>query len=187
CTDFLALAMLTGPQALAGGFKLAVAANFTAATGALLAPFEQSSCHTVKTSFRSTGTLNAQNDHGSPCDVVRGADRQRPQRAEQHGLAVAGSRFTYARGRLALWSRSGEAFDDGRAYLDRQAFKRLAIARPAVAPYGLAAKQVLEHLDLWAELEPRLVFGGNIGQTFQFVATGNVQAGFVALSQVRAW
>lgn len=184
---FLALAMLASWSALAGDFKLAVAANFTDASKALVARHEQDSGHTVKTSFGSTGALYAQIDHGAPFDVFLAADRQRPQRAEKEGLAVAGSRFTYARGRLALWSRSSGTFDDGRAYLNQQTFDRLAIANPALAPYGLAARQVLEHLELWEIIEPKLVFGGNIGQTFQFVATGNVQAGFVALSQVRAW
>src|SRR5699024_1576829 len=131
--------------------------------------------------------LYAQIDHGAPFDVFLAADRQRPERAEQEGLAVAGSRFTYARGRLALWSRASGTFDHGSAYLDQQVFRHLAIANPAVAPYGLAAKQVLEHFELWERVQPKLIRGGSIGQTFQFVATGNAQAGFVALSQVRAW
>lgn len=187
CAALLALAMLAGPQALAGEFKLAVAANFTDAASELVEHFEQDTGHSVKTSFGSTGALYAQIDHGAPFDVFLAADRQRPERGEEESLAVAGSRFTYARGRLALWSRSSEAFDDGRAYLQQGAFEHLAIANPAVAPYGLAAEQVLEHLELWEKMQPKLIRGGNIGQTFQFVATGNAKAGFVALSQVRAW
>lgn len=187
CAVFFALAMLAGPKALADEFKLAVAANFADAASELVERFEQSSDHAAKTSFGSTGALYAQIEHGAPFDVFLAADRQRPERAENEGLAVPGSRFTYARGRLALWSRSNDTFDDGPAYLEQQAFRHLAIANPSLAPYGLAARQVLEHLELWERIQPKLIRGGSIGQTFQFVATGNVKAGFVALSQVRAW
>ncbi|HSH26728.1 MAG TPA: molybdate ABC transporter substrate-binding protein, partial [Wenzhouxiangella sp.] len=134
CVVILALAMLASLPALAGEFKLAVAANFTDATNELVEHFEQASGHTVKTSFGSTGALYAQIDHGAPFDVFLAADRLRPERAEQEGLAVAGSRFTYARGRLALWSRSSDTFDDGPAYLEQQVFRHLAIANPSLAP-----------------------------------------------------
>jgi molybdate transport system substrate-binding protein len=102
-------------------------------------------------------------------------------------MAVPGSRFTYARGKLVLWSPETAAFISPIAYLSEQSFSRLAIANPKTAPYGQAAQQVLEHLELWSPLQPKLVRGDSIAQTFQFIASGNAQAGLVALAQVKAW
>ncbi len=171
----------------AGNLTLAVAANFTDTTASLVGTFEASTGHRVTASFGSTGKLYAQIRNGAPFDVFMAADAQRPQLLESDGMAVPGSRFTYARGKLVLWSPETAAFISPIAYLNEQSFSRLAIANPKTAPYGLAAQQVLEHLELWSPLLPKLVRGDSIAQTFQFIASGNAQAGLVALAQVQAW
>ncbi|WP_199452984.1 molybdate ABC transporter substrate-binding protein [Marinobacter sp. bablab_jr008] len=171
----------------AGNLTLAVAANFTDTTASLVETFEAATGHQVTASFGSTGKLYAQIRNGAPFDVFMAADAQRPQLLESEGMAVPGSRFTYARGKLVLWSPETAAFLSPIAYLNEQPFSRLAIANPKTAPYGLAAQQVLEHLELWSPLQPKLVRGDSIAQTFQFIASGNAQAGLVALAQVKAW
>lgn len=174
-------------NANAGNLTLAVAANFTDTTASLVETFEAATGHQVTASFGSTGKLYAQIRNGAPFDVFMAADAQRPQLLESEGMAVPGSRFTYARGKLVLWSPETAAFISPIAYLNEQPFSRLAIANPKTAPYGLAAQQVLEHLELWSPLQPKLVRGDSIAQTFQFIASGNAQAGLVALAQVKAW
>ena len=181
------VALLAARVLPADELKVAVAANFTAATRDLVPLFEQATGHAVKASFGSTGQLFAQIGNGAPFEVFLAADSRRPRKAEEAGLAVAGSRFTYARGRLVLWSARSARFTDGAAFLRAGDFKRVAIANPETAPYGLAAQQVLETLGLRGRLQGRLVQGDSIAQTFQFVATGNAGIGFVAFSQVRAW
>jgi molybdate transport system substrate-binding protein len=166
--------------------RVAVAANFTAATHRLAAAFERESGHRLIASFASTGTLYAQIRNGAPYDVFLSADMERPRLLESEGLGVAGTRFTYAVGRLALWSaQPGLALDDG-AVLRGDAVRRLAIANPKTAPYGSAARQVLEHMGLWEALQGRLVQAENIAQTYQYVVTGNATVGFVALAQLEA-
>lgn len=177
--------MATAVQA--GEISIAVAANFTDATRDIVPLFEKATGHKVKVSFGSTGKLYAQIEHGAPFEVFLAADAGRPKRAEREGLAVDGSRFTYAMGKLALWSPKGGAFDDAEAFLKSGQFNRVAIANPKTAPYGLAAQQVMEHIGVWKQLQPKLVRGDSIAQTFQFTATGNAEIGFVALSQVTAW
>jgi molybdate transport system substrate-binding protein len=186
-TLLAATALLAAGTLPAEELRVAVAANFTAATRDLIPLFERATGHTVKASFGSTGQLFAQIGNGAPFEVFLAADSRRPRKAETAGLAVAGSRFTYARGRLVLWSARPALFTDGAAYLRSGAFERVAIANPRTAPYGLAAQQVLERLGLRDTLQGRLVQGESIAQTFQFLATGNAAVGFVALSQVRAW
>ena len=167
--------------------RLAVAANFTDVTRVIVPRFEQASGHTVKVSFGSTGKLYAQTIHGAPFDLFLAADAERPRRLVEEGLAVKGSRFTYARGRLVLWSADKDRFKDGEAFLLNGDFKRLAIANPKTAPYGVAAQQVLQHLGLWQEISKKLVRGDSIAQTFQFTATANAELGLVAASQVKGW
>jgi molybdate transport system substrate-binding protein len=181
------LALLVPGMAHGAQVTVAVAANFTDATRDLVPLFEEATEHTARVSYGSTGKLYAQIANGAPFDVFLAADVARPKRAEKEGLAMPGSRFTYARGRLVLFSTTPGLFEDGEAYLRQGDFARAAIANPRTAPYGLAARQVLEHLGLWAGLRSRLVRGNSISQAFQFVATGNAEVGFVALSQVRAW
>ncbi len=181
------LVLATASLAHAGSLRIAVAANFTDTTRDLIALFEESSDTQVSASFGSSGKLYAQIENGAPFDVFQAADSQRPQMLEENGSAVAGSRFTYAQGKLALWSPQADVFNDPIDWLSNADFRRLAIANPKTAPYGLAAQQVLTELALWEILKPRLVRGDSIAQTFQFTATTNAQAGFVALSQVNAW
>jgi molybdate transport system substrate-binding protein len=180
-------AALNAAAAQADEVSVAVAANFTDATRDIVPLFEQATGHTAKVSFGSTGKLYAQIENGAPFDVFLAADAKRPARAEAEGLAVGGSRFTYARGTLVMWSTKAGLFDDAESWLKQAAFERAAIANPKTAPYGLAAQQVLEHLGVWGALQPRLVRGDSIAQAFQFVATGNAEVGFVAYSQVKAW
>lgn len=174
-------------QALAGEVNVAVAANFTGATHKLVPMFEKTSGHTVKVSFGSTGSLYAQIANGAPFDVFLAADTKRPLKTEQAGLAVPGKHFIYAKGKLVLWSAKKGLFRDGKHFLQQGDFSRLAFANPKNAPYGMAAKQVMQHLGIWSQLQAKLVQGESISQTFQFAASGNVQAGFVAYSQVKAW
>ena len=166
---------------------VAVAANFTDATRDLAPLFEKATGHTARISFGSTGKLYAQIEHGAPFQVFLAADSKRPRKAEREGLAVPGTRFTYAQGKLVLWSAGTDTFSDGEQYLKSLEFSRAALANPKTAPYGLAAQQVLQHLGVWEQAKPKLVQGDSIAQTFQFVATGNAEIGFVALSQVTAW
>lgn len=178
---------LVSYTASAAETTIAVAANFTDATRDLVPLFEKRTGHHVKVSFGSTGKLYAQIEHGAPFEVFLAADSKRPLRAETQELAVVGSRFTYAMGKLALWSPAPDAFSAAEAYLRAATFKRAAIANPKTAPYGLAAKQVMQHIGVWKQLQPKLVRGDSIAQTFQFTATGNAEVGFVALSQLSAW
>ncbi len=165
----------------------AVAANFTATMEKLVPLFEQRTGHTVRASYGSTGKLYAQIRHGAPFDVFLAADQARPERLEREGDGVAGTRFTYAGGRLVLWSREDNRLSDPESFLTSASGPRIAIGNPKTAPYGIAAMEVFDHLELLETVRPRLVSGDSIAQTFQFVATGNAGAGFVALAQVRAW
>lgn len=165
---------------------VATAANFTAAIRRLAPEFERRSGHTVVASFGATGTLYAQIRNGAPFDILLAADAEHPLRLETEGLAVAGTRFTYAIGRLALWSAKPGVVDKDGEILRRGEFAHLAIANPKTAPYGMAAVQVLQRLGVEERVRPRIVQGENITQTFQFVSTGNALLGFVAWAQVRA-
>ena len=176
--------LLTPAASTAGQVRVAVASNFADAMEAIARRFEAATRHRVALSAGSTGKLYAQIRNGAPFDALFGADVRRPQLLEQEGVAVPGSRFTYAVGRLVLWSpRPGYVDPQGRV-LQRGAFRHLAIANPVLAPYGQAAQEVLQARSLWESLSGRLVRGENIGQTFQFVSTGNAELGFVARSQV---
>lgn len=171
----------------AADVRIAVAANFTDTTRELIAAFDEATGLEAVASYGSTGKLYAQIDNGAPFDVFLAADSRRPELLEHNGQGVTGTRFTYARGKLALWSPVPGTFKDPKIWLESGGFARLAIANPKTAPYGFAAQEVLTELNLWEALQDRLVRGDSIAQTFQFVATTNAQSGFVALSQVRAW
>ncbi|PPC78298.1 molybdate ABC transporter substrate-binding protein [Pokkaliibacter plantistimulans] len=164
--------------------NIAVAANFTGVMQTLEQKFEARGQHQLEVSYGSTGKLYTQISNGAPFDVFLAADNERPAKAEQDGLAVKGSQFTYAQGQLALWSLQPFSSDDLATALQAD-YAHLAIGNPKTAPYGLAAQQTLQHLHLWDSLQPRLVQGDNISQTYQFIATGNAEMGFVALSQVK--
>jgi len=182
----VACTALTLPApARAAEVRVAVAANFVGTLDRLGKAFGAESGDTLLVSSGSTGKLYAQIRNGAPYDVLLAADVEHPRRLEQEKLAVAGSRFTYARGQLALWSRDSGRVNTEASVLRTDSFKHLAIANPQTAPYGAAAQQVLAHLGLWETLTPRLVRGEDIGQTFQFVQSGNAELGFVALAQIR--
>lgn len=167
----------------AGEALIAVAANFAEVTEELETAFETTTDHTVTITSGSTGKLYAQIKQGAPFDILMAADQARPERLEAEGDAVPGSRFTYAIGRLALWSPDAQRISgDGIALLEAGDFARLAIANPDLAPYGLAAKQALQHFGLWDALQPKIVMGQNIGQTFSMISTGNAELGLVAKS-----
>ena len=181
----LVLALATG-SAAAAEVKAAVAANFTATMKELAAKFEAKTGNKVTLSFGSSGKLYTQIVNGAPYDIFLSADAARPEKLEDEGGAVQGSRFTYAMGRLALWSAQPDFVDSEGTVLNSEKFERIAIANPKTAPYGAAAVEVLQGLGLYEKLSPRIVQGDNIAQTYQFVSTGNAQLGFVALSQVMA-
>lgn len=183
----ITLGLLLATGARAEEVIVAVAANFTDAARDLAPLFEQVTGHTAKMSFGSTGKLYAQIENGAPYGVFLAADSARPEKAETAGLAVPGSRFTYARGKLVLWSAKAGLFESGEAYLKALRFSRAAIANPKTAPYGLAAQQVMIRLGIWERVQPKLVRGDSIAQTFQFTATGNTEVGLVAHSQVKGW
>ena len=164
--------------------QVAVAANFTAPARALAEVFARTTGHEAKLSFGATGAFYTQIKNGAPFDVLLAADDERPARLEKEGDTVAGSRFTYATGQLVLWSAKPGLVDDEGAVLKHGQFGKIAIANPKNAPYGAAAVEAMEKLGLAATLQPKLVTGESIGQTFNFIATGNAELGFVALAQV---
>ena len=168
---------------------VAVAANFTAPMQKIAQAFEQDTGHKAKLVFGSTGKFYAQIKNGAPFAVLLSADDETPARLEKEGAAIAGTRFTYAVGRLALWSKNPALVDNkGQVLLsnttDKNNFKKLAIADPKLAPYGVAAMEVLMRMGALSKVAPKLVQGDSIGQAFQFVMTENAELGLVALSQI---
>lgn len=178
------LATLPVAAASAGEVQVAVAANFTAPLDRIATGFTAATGHTLKASSGATGKFHSQIVAGAPFDVLLAADQQTPAKLVASGHAVGGSAFTYAVGRLVLWSVQPGLVDDRGAVLASGRYAHLAIANPKTAPYGAAAMQVLRARELDAALAPKLVTAESIGQAFQFVATGNAELGFVALSQV---
>jgi len=177
-------ASLATVSAFAAEVQVAVAANFTAPVQVIAAQFEKDTGNKVLASFGATGQFYAQIKNGAPFEVFLAADDTTPAKLESEGQIVAGSRFTYAIGALALWSATDGYVDANGDVLKRNEFKHIAIANPKTAPYGLAATQVLDKLGLTQTLAPKIVEGQNISQAQQFVATGNAELGFVALSQI---
>ena len=176
--------LLAAPLAQAGQAQIAVAANFMAPMQQMLPAFEATTGHKLQLSSGSTGKFYAQIKNGAPFDVLLAADDETPIKLEQEGVAVAGSRFSYAIGKLVLWSASVDGVDAKGEVLRSGKFSHLAIANPKLAPYGRAARESLQALGLWDGLQGKLVMGENIAQTQQFVASGNAQLGLLALSQV---
>ena len=168
---------------------VAVAANFAAPMQKIAQAFEQDTGHKALLAFGATGKFYAQIKNGAPFAVLLSADDETPARLEKEGVAIAGTRFTYAIGRLALWSKNPLLVDDkGQVLLsnatDKNSFKKIAIADPKLAPYGAAAIEALGRIGALAKVRPKLVQGDSIGQAFQFVMTENAELGFVALSQI---
>src|SRR5665647_1678020 len=178
------LALLICLSAQANEVQVAVAANFTAPMKLIAAEFEKDTGHKAVLSFGATGKFFAQITNGAPFDVFLAADDETPAKLEKAGVAVAGSRFTYATGKLVLWSAQAGVVDERGEVLKAGNFKHLAIAAPKLAPYGAAAMETMTKLGLLASLEPKLVQGESIGQAYSFVSTGNAELGFIALSQV---
>jgi molybdate transport system substrate-binding protein len=182
----LALCLCWAGALHAGQVSVAVAANFTAPMQKIASLFEQDTGHRLVLAFGSTGRFHAQIRNGAPFHVLLAADDETPARLEREGRGVAGSRFTYAIGKLVLWSRKAGMVDDQGQVLKTGRFDKLALADPKLAPYGTAAIETLGALGMLEALRPRFVLGENIAQTYQFVATENAQIGFVARSQVFA-
>lgn len=184
CLAAALAALLLAPALRAETVQVAVAANFTAPMKQIASSFEKETGHKVQLSSGATGKFYAQIKSGAPFDVFLSADAETPARLDAEGATVAGSRFTYATGRLVLWSPRAGAVDARGDVLRANAFRHVAIAAPRLAPYGAAAVQALGRLGLLAAIEPKFVQGESIGQAFGFVASGNAELGFVALSQV---
>lgn len=176
--------LLFASAAQAAEVKVAVAANFAQTMKEIATEFEKETSHKVAVTQGATGKFYAQISNGAPFDVFLSADDETPSKLVREGKAVAGTQFTYAVGRLVLWSPDAALVDQEAGVLKTDKFKHLAIANAKVAPYGIAAVQTMQKLGLLTTLEPRVVQGESIAQTFQFVSSGNAQLGFVALSQV---
>lgn len=171
-------------RAFAGDVSVAVAANFAAPMQRIAVAFEQETGHRVRLSSGASGKFYAQIINGAPFEVLLSADDELPALLEREGQAVSGTRFTYAIGRLVLWSSDPRRVDAAGEILRHRDLRRVAVANPKTAPYGTAAFEVMRALKLLDALQPRLIQGENIAQTYQFVASGNAEIGFVARSQV---
>ena len=168
----------------ADAISVAVAANFTAPMQQIAIAFEKETGHKVQAAYGATGKFYAQIKNGAPFELLLSADDVTPARLIKERAAVAGSPFTYAIGKLVLWSAKPAIVDEAGAVLKNGDFNHLAIANPKLAPYGAAAVEVMKALGVYDAVQPKLVTGESIGQTHQFISTGNALLGFVALSQV---
>lgn len=178
------IVLFAASPAAAAETRVAVAANFAEPAKAIAAGFKARTGHDAILSFGSSGQFYAQIANGAPYEVFLSADRERPEKAEAEGLGVAGSRFTYAIGRLVLYSKTPGLVDGRGAVLSQGRFQKLAIADPRTAPYGVAAVEAMKKLRVYDALQPRLVQGTSITQAYQFVETGAAEVGFVAASQL---
>ena len=182
---FAAALFATLPSlAFAAEVRVAVAANFATPLKDIGAEFEKATGHHLLVSSGATGKLSTQIENGAPFDVLLAADTEHPAKLEAAKLGVAGSRFTYGVGRLVLWSVEADRVDGEGKVLAAGKFAHLAIANPKTAPYGTAAQQALQKLNLWDTVQPKIVQGEDIGQTYQFAVSGAAELAFVALSQV---
>jgi molybdate transport system substrate-binding protein len=170
--------------AIADEVSVAVAANFAAPMQKIAADFEKDTGHKVVSSFGATGKFYAQIKNGAPFEVLLAADDETPAKLIKENSAVAGSQFSYAIGKLVLWSAKPAIVDGAGEVLKSGGFDHLAIANPKVAPYGAAAVAVMKALGVNDALQPKIVTGESIAQTYQFISSGNALLGFVALSQV---
>ncbi|NNE05887.1 MAG: molybdate ABC transporter substrate-binding protein [Xanthomonadales bacterium] len=182
----LCLAVFYPGSAMADRIRIAVASNFAPTLAVLAEQFEKSTGQEIQLIAGATGKHYAQIIRGAPFDAFFAADRERPERLEQQGFAVAGSRFSYAHGRLVLWGPAMNARQSAAEAIKDGQFRYLAMANPDLAPYGLAGRDVLMHLGSWETIRQQIVLGENIAQAFQFVHSGNADIGLVALSQVRS-
>ena len=178
------LVFLASELVMADEVQVAVASNFIAPMKMIAADFEKETGHQVVLSFGSTGKFYSQIVNGAPFHVFLAADEQTPLKLDATGAAVKGTRFTYATGKLVLWSAMPGVVDAQGDVLKKNDFEKIATAAPKLAPYGEAAMQTLTQLGLMSRLKSKLVVGESIGQAYSFVATGNARLGFVAMSQV---
>ncbi|WP_369600299.1 molybdate ABC transporter substrate-binding protein [Hahella sp. SMD15-11] len=178
------LAGLLPVAAAASTVNIAVASNFRSTMEDLVDTYRQHSGQTLRPAYGSTGKLYAQIRHGAPFAALFAADTETPARLVREGHALPDTQFIYARGRLVLWSPQPGLVDGEGRVLQQGGFRRLAIANPKLAPYGRAAEDVMQALGVWQVLQPRLVRGENVGQAFQYVASGAAELGFVAASQL---
>ena len=182
----LLTAAFGAPNSRADEIRVAVASNFRDAMTEAVEVYESGASHQVTLIFGSTGKHYAQVVNGAPYDLLFAADSERPARLEQSGRAIEGSRFTYAIGRLALWSPRPGWVDEGGFVLQQTGYRHLAMANPELAPYGIAARETLRSLGYWEMLRERLVLGENVAQALQFVDSGGAELGFVAWPQLIA-
>jgi len=184
---FVWLTILSTSQAslYADEIHIAAASNFNETLKQLAKHFEAKTKHKVVLAFASTGKQYAQIIHGAPFDAFFAADTKRPKLLEEQGIAIAESRFTYAIGKLVLWSPQADLIDKEAKVLAANTFRYLSIGNPKLAPYGRAAKQVLQARKQWNTLQNKLVRGENIGQAFQYIKSGNAELGFIAYSQIK--
>ena len=163
---------------------VAVAANFTKPMTEIAAEFEKTTGHRAELSFGSSGKFVSQIENGAPFEMFLSADDKSPAKLQQSGFAVENTNFTYALGKLVLWSAAENYVDAKGEVLNKGGFQHIALADPKLAPYGTAAVEFLKSQHLFDKLQPLFVIGENISQAHQFVSTGNAELGFVALSQV---
>ena len=187
---FLLSFLLTSMQLLAlpahaEDISVAVAANFTAPLKLIAAEFEKDSGHKVVASFGSTGKFYAQIKNGAPFEILLAADNETPSKLVKENVGTSASQFTYAVGKLVLWSAKPGLVDSTGSVLKKGDFAHLALADPKLAPYGAAAVQTLKALGILEALQPKIVTAESIAQAYQFVGSGNAELGFVALSQLR--
>ncbi|MEH6403706.1 MAG: molybdate ABC transporter substrate-binding protein [Sneathiella sp.] len=178
------LLILTYATANAGQVYVAVAANFTPAAKEIATAFDKKTGHRAILSFGSTGKLYTQIINGAPFEIFLSADQKHPKLTIEQGFAIKNTRFTYAAGHLVLYSADEQLIDKSVDILRAATFRKIAIANPKTAPYGRAAQEVMVNLNVLDAVQSQIVRGDNIAQTYQFVATGNAELGFVALSQV---
>lgn len=178
-----AACLVTGAQAFAGSANIAVAANFTEPSKEIATLFKAKTGHEAVLSFGASGQFYTQIKENAPFAILLSADDERPKKLIEDGLGVAESRFTYAIGKLVLWSKDPNLVK-GEDTLKANAFNKIAIANPTAAPYGAAGVETLKALKLYESVQPKIVMGNSIGQAFQFVDSGNAEIGFVALSQL---
>ena len=183
-SGLLAALLLAALPAHAEDISVAVAANFTAPMKLIAAEFEKDSGHKVVASFGSTGKFYAQIKNGAPFEILLAADDETPTKLVKEAVAISGSQFTYAVGKLVLWSAKPGLVDGAGAVLKKGDFAHLALAEPRLAPYGAAGVQTLKALGAYEAVAPKIVTAENITQAYQFISSGNAELGFVALSQV---
>ncbi len=181
--SIIVIATITAAPAFAEQVLVAVAANFVPPFREIALEFEKSTGHRLQVAGGSSGNFYSQIKNGAPFDVFFSADMERPKLLEDEGLGIKDTRFTYAIGRLVLWSPN-ESLIKGEETLRSKQYKRLAMASPKTAPYGMAAMQAMQKLEIWDSVQAQVVMGESLGQTMGFIESGNAQLGFVALSQV---